>query len=260
MPDSPRVDSVEVMNEHLARFFEHADSLLDEWKAYGSALRTTIDAEAARLQETVRAAMETAGREAAANIDMGPAIGDSVARVRREIEKLALATGHLARGRGWNRARFGPPAVFAGLLLANLLLAVLIVLVIWSARQSQPRASGPAVPAHARTVPGQTGEPDAGTPAARPEVEALCTALAASPTEEELRELVDRCATSLCGEQATAVKRAVSGRIDLRPPEQVREEATTEPSAKKRVKGSKRKMAPEEPPKANRPAREGGGK
>ena len=163
------------MNDHLARFFQHADSLLQEWQAYGDKLQGSIDAQVNQLNQTVASAVTEAGKTAVHKIDaqLEQSMAESLASVRREIDSIArLANQTAARMQGTSpAARAGatgsasavqsgarrpggtrpggtnlPPAragagfaspIFWALITANIMLAVLIGMGIDSCEKAE---------------------------------------------------------------------------------------------------------------------------
>jgi hypothetical protein len=170
----PAEDALATMNDHLARFFQHADVLLREWKVYGDELRTSLDTQVRELQGTVAGAVTEAGRAAADKLDgqvdravaqsvnrsVERSLGESMEGLRRELDELArLAAQSSARIEGGERpARAGTGArpgtqapkrsmaqsgiFLLALTTANVMLAVLLIMNVHHCTGSdRPRAS-----------------------------------------------------------------------------------------------------------------------
>lgn len=173
-------DSLAAMNDHLARFFQHADSLLREWQEYGDSLRASLDGQVKELQDVVARAVRESGREAAnqlaANFDaqVEQAVRASIDSLRRELDDLARkarqtgATGglgsasaskkrpdtdepaHAVAARDDQPKTAGPwhsGIVLLALTAANVVLAVLLVSGIRSCRGDIYEYREPAVEA-----------------------------------------------------------------------------------------------------------------
>lgn len=176
--DAPADDALAAMNDHLARFFQHADTLLRDWQAYGDKLRRSIDGEVGQLGDKVARAVAEAGRNAASQLDsrVERGVADSLASLRRELDglaRLANQTGARSQhpGRQGSTAALESPRrawtspVFWALVVANIMLAVLIAA---SARDCQARSeSGPGAAASevASDPAGAAVSDPAGTPA-----------------------------------------------------------------------------------------------
>ena len=193
-------DSIEVMNDHMARFFRHADQLLTEWKEYGDRLRGSIDAEAEHLRASVAEAMRTAGQEAGANIDMERALGNSLVRLRREVDQLASKVSAAKGGVGLGNGRW----VLVGVAAANAMLIVMLVMSVRGCRsQEQAEPAAGAVPS--AVLPSDAAVPVDAAPAvdaAPSAAQSACLTLDEGATSEEVRAFVGAAAAELCGPQA----------------------------------------------------------
>jgi hypothetical protein len=149
-------DALATMSEHLARFFEQADTLLEEWKTYGDALRASLDTQARDLEATIAQAIENAGREAsgALSAHMDESLHTSLERLRHEVDAMSERLRAAGQSAGRGRADTNDPSravavhhdapakarpwqsgvVLLGLTLANVMLAVLLVSSIRSCR------------------------------------------------------------------------------------------------------------------------------
>ncbi len=192
----PTDDALATMNDQLARFFRHADGLLREWQSYGDKLRASIDAQVKGLSATVAAAVEDAGKNAAARLDgqVEKGVQDSLARLRRELESLtrlakqSAERAHVAAttaGTGTSadpaprpkrartathhhtRARSG--AILLAITTANVMLAVLLVMSFRSCRDDKKphKAAAPSlsVPAAVDAAPSRPDGPSGTAPA-----------------------------------------------------------------------------------------------
>src|SRR5688572_16380574 len=56
------------LDDHLGRFLQHADGLLDDWSRHGSQLRAAVETEIGRLSEAIAEAVEAAGERAGAQV------------------------------------------------------------------------------------------------------------------------------------------------------------------------------------------------
>lgn len=169
------------MNEHLARFFQHADLLLHEWKAHGEAVRALLDSQARNLEVTITSAVTSAGQRAASSLDgqvsralsqsvdraAEDALGQSLAQLRQEVETMARMArqastemqarppsdaGESARGRGprqgtafFERASAAHQPLVLALVTANIMLAVLLAMSVRDCQKAgtQARQSEP---------------------------------------------------------------------------------------------------------------------
>lgn len=180
------------MNEHLARFFEQADLLLEEWKAYGETLRASLDAQARELETTIAQAVENAGRQASGALSehMEESLRASLERLRQEVDVMSQRLRVAGQAGGRSRADTNDPSravavhheapakarpwqsgvVLLGLTLANVILAVLLIASIRSCRgevyENRPGSGWDQpedAPMGARDT-GTAGPTDAGTP------------------------------------------------------------------------------------------------
>lgn len=246
-PDSPS-NTLDDLNDHLARFFRHADTLLAEWKSYGERVRGEIDGEVAKLQGTVSAAVEDAGRKATQNLDgqVETSLGDGLTRLRGEVDRLtrlaseanaklagAGAAGDAPGGGGSTALGGGGRSMLTlvALVSANVMLAVLIAL---SARSCGDEGAGtaerPAVDAGAAASQtggegeglgatagegvegvdaGAAGGVDAGVSALAP----VCEALAKGYDVDAAKKLIEAAAVEHCGEAGAGVAETVNGRL-----------------------------------------------
>ena len=162
-PD-PADDALATMNDHLGRFFRHADALLEEWQGYSDKLRQSIDAQVGRLNDTVASAVTDAGRAAAHELDgqVEESMAGSLSSLRRELDGLArLANQTAARMQGQSsrgmalssgdRGYLTSPILWA-LVAANIMLAVLIGMSVQSCQ-----ARGDGTTANATQSPGVQG-------------------------------------------------------------------------------------------------------
>lgn len=225
-------DSLAQLNDHFARFLQHADSLLDEWKSYGDQLRSSIDSEVHGLQSKMATAVENAGKTAAANLDgqVETSLGEGLARLRGEVDQLTKLTSNAAasvRAGGGSATSGAPsrsPLVLGALLVANAMLAVLLVM---SARScsSSDGAGGAAVV----EVPDAAAEvavappPDAAPPIdAVPPPPEYCAALT-DDYELAAAKLFVESAASVCGEAADAVKENLTYNLPAKPKKKPKE-------------------------------------
>ncbi|MEM9488661.1 MAG: hypothetical protein AAGC55_05925, partial [Myxococcota bacterium] len=197
---SPGTDPVDhaltAMNEHLARFFHHADSLMREWQAQGDQLRQSMDAQVRDLGQTVSDAVGEAGRSAAQRLDsqIEQQVAGGLASLRRELDSLARladhtatrlgrsdgqgggTSAHTARAAQRNRpsSPFTSPVLWA-VIVANLMLAVLIGM---SARSCAVGDSDPAQLGGATPGPTPAGVDAGSDPRPGAEHAAMCATLA----------------------------------------------------------------------------------
>jgi hypothetical protein len=120
-------DPLAQLNEHFARFLQHADGLLREW-------RSAIDAQTKDVQRRV-------AREVDAQLEQQ--VGDSLRRLRDEVDRLTRAIGGAgARRPGSPAAAVEPPAgrtrscALAALVSANVLLVAVLALGIKQCAES----------------------------------------------------------------------------------------------------------------------------
>ena len=179
--DRPADDALAALNDHLARFFQHADTLLRDWQTYGDKLRRSIDGEVGQLGDKVAQAVADVGRNAASQLDnrVEQGVADSLASLRRELDSLArLASqtgsrGQLSGQQGSSVTADAPAKtwtspIFWALVVANIMLAVLITA---SVRDCQARSelrpgattlqSAPTPPGDPNSDPASAIAPDA---------------------------------------------------------------------------------------------------
>ena len=211
-------DSLAQLNDHFARFLQHADTLLEEWKTYGDKLRASMDGEVRGLHDKVSVAVERAGKTAAANLDgqVGAALGDGLARLRGEVDQLTKLTSSAtasirAGGGGAKTSPSRSTIVLGALVLANLMLAVLIGMGARSCARDDSnsgRAGAAMAPPDAGTqvVSAPTVDAAAAPVAdAAPPAPEFCTALAAD-YELAAATLFVEAAAATCGPTADDVK------------------------------------------------------
>jgi hypothetical protein len=164
-------DPLAQLNDHFARFLQHADGLLREW-------RSAIDEQTKQVQSRV-------AREVDGHLDQ--AVGDSLARLRDQIDQLTRASGGArvrgARSPGGPAGAVDPPDgprrswLLAALVSANVMLALVLGLSIKSCADSgrdtgalagttAPIATGPDA---GQVVAPVAATPDAGFRRRRPE-------------------------------------------------------------------------------------------
>jgi hypothetical protein len=190
------------LNDHLGRFLEHADQLLDEWARFGAQVRTSVDAELGRIDHAVDGAVagaaERAGRELAARLDAQVAqrvdrsLGEGVARLRTELDRLANTAKAIGAGQA-RRPDLGRWTLIAA-ISANALVAVVLAVVLL-------RGGGPEAPAAALPVAIDAGAPAVATD---PAVDRACAALVAG-WSADAAATVARAGTAACGPAADTV-------------------------------------------------------
>jgi hypothetical protein len=209
-------DPLAQLNDHFARFLQHADGLLREW-------RSAIDEQTKQVQSRV-------AREVDGHLDQ--AVGDSLARLRDQIDQLTRASGGArvrgARSPGGPAGAVDPPDgprrswLLAALVSANVMLALVLGLSIKSCADSgrdtgalagttAPIATGPdagQVVAPVGATPDAGASADAGPSATA----AMCETLATEPTAEAARAFVEAAAAE-CGDDAGKVADAVAGAL-----------------------------------------------
>lgn len=197
---SPPNDPLAQINDNLARFFQHADQLLVEWKQHGEELRAIVEGEAGKLRSTLSTTLESAGREAARNIDVENALGDSVRRLRGELERLANGTAGLQSMS--TTARRSPPWLLVSAITANIMLLAVIVLLLrkgdgGSSTEAREAVALPspvsldAAPPPADAAP----RPDAAPPAAA----VLCRDFLGEPSADRAKAFLQEATAELCG-------------------------------------------------------------
>jgi hypothetical protein len=187
------------LNDHLGRFLEHADQLVDDWARFGAQVRASVDGELGRLDQAVDTAIgraaDRAGRELAGTLDAQVAarvdrsLGEGVARLRGELDRLARTAHAIEAPGGAKRPDLGRLTLIAVLIGNALLLIVLLVVLL------RGPATAPA-PAVIRI--------DAGVAMTDPVVDRACAALV-SGWSEDAAAIVARAGTAACGAAADAV-------------------------------------------------------
>jgi hypothetical protein len=164
--DRAAAEALANLNDHLGRFLQHADALLEDWSRHGAALRSAVDTEVGRLSEAVAEAVESAGERAGAQVGarveqqvaaavdraIERAMADSLGRLRAEVDRLARAAAEATRAGqpAAPRLRDQRPLV-AAILSANVMLAILLVLTARDCGRSD-RPAGPAPAAIAAPI------------------------------------------------------------------------------------------------------------
>ena len=237
-------DALATMNDHLARFFQHADTLLQDWQTYGDKLRQSIDSQVGRLEDKVANAVTDAGRAAAHKLDgqVEQSMAGSLAGLRRELDSLARIASqtasrmqgsnpHATAGGGtYSRGLLANPMLWA-LVAANIMLAVLIGMSVRSCQASNQAGAASALggvhsaaPATPTTGDGSTGSHDNPGLAPGSQVDAgdiagalpaialdpeeageICTKLAREYDAEAVEILLRASVDSACGDEAPAV-------------------------------------------------------
>jgi hypothetical protein len=185
------------LNDHLGRFLQHADTLLDEWSKHGAALRESVQGEIARLDDAIGSAVDDAGDRAGKQV--GPrveaaiaeavergierGVRESMARLKAEVELLSRsvkdsnAAVKIGRSAGGDdRPR---PLFWAALLAANVMLAALLVLGVKNCNDRAAPAQLPAAAVDAGAAPPSV-TPDAAA-AVVPPVDAAPVEIDAAP-------------------------------------------------------------------------------
>jgi hypothetical protein len=198
---------LETLSDDLARLLQHADLLLEEWKAHGERLRRELEAQAAGLTSSLGQAVDAAARTMAPRVvaELERELGRGLGELSGELAALREAAGRAqadrvgatpaALGRRGRRARslwLLPGAAVVLAAAANVLLVVLLV---------RGHPTGPGASASANRSP-----PDAATPASPsalpaatlPEPARLCERLGGGPDRESATAWIRGCAALLC--------------------------------------------------------------
>lgn len=189
---------LEELNDQLARFLQHADTLLEDWARFGAQVRSTVDAEVARIESGAADAADRAVKQLGAQVDrvahdrVEKAIGDGLTRLKAELDRAGRATAVAAP--------VAPPpnrALVGAVVLANVLLVVLIAVTLL-------RGRGPAAVAHAPI--------DAAVVATDPGVLDACTGLIEAWSEDDAA-IVVRAGVEACGPYAADVEKLFAARL-----------------------------------------------
>ena len=201
-------DQLAELNDHLGRFLQHADQLLDEWARFGAQVRASVDAEVGRLDEATAGAVDRAadraGRALEARLDdkvaerVDRTLGEGVTRLRGELDRMARAARGLADAEGGQRRGDLSRVTLFAAIGANVLLVALLVL---AARDCGAAASV----APAASV---TAAPDAGVTA----LQQACATLIGG-WSDDAAAIVLRAGTAACGPGAEMVAERFAERM-----------------------------------------------
>jgi len=201
------------LNDHLGRFLQHADQLLEEWGRFGAQVRTTVDGEVGRIDQAVSGAVDRAadraGRELAGRLDsqvaerVDRALGEGVTRLRTDLDRLARTARGLADADAGGGRRDTGRLTLIAVVGANVMLAALLVLGVRDCDR------GGSAPAPLAAPPPAV---DAGAPAMDPAVEKACAALVTG-WSDEAAALVVRVGATRCGPGADAVAARFAERV-----------------------------------------------
>jgi hypothetical protein len=183
-------DNASRVNHSLARLLEQADLLLREWNEYGQNLRSMVEAETQNLRSNMQDAMNQASQ----NIDMEQALGQSIRKLRAELERLSQGASTLP-------SKTLSRAPLVGIALANILLVALLIIVLRSPKPSDPVPQTPLAAAPTRIdagIPDASFPPDAGpSPSKR-----LCSELLENPDKDRTQAFLKQVTEENCGENA----------------------------------------------------------
>jgi ElaB/YqjD/DUF883 family membrane-anchored ribosome-binding protein len=232
------------MNSHLGRFLVQADELIQECRTFGESLRTSLEAELDKLNDTVAHTLDSAAQrtaeQAAARFgtQLEAALGARLTELRQKLDDMGRLADRAATARADTGAALpaglpvtgtavapparraaarqpGGPALTVLVATANLMLAALLVLMVLDLRGSgeRPGGAGTDTGADAGVAAAGAGAASGATsgasPGAAPAPGAawaeLCQPLAESPDPAKAHALVAAAAAAACGERAGAV-------------------------------------------------------
>lgn len=170
----PPQETLAVMNSHLGRFLVQADELIQECRSFGESLRTSLEAELDKLNDTVAHTLDSAAQRTAEQAgarfgaQLETALGGRLAELRQKLDEMGRLADRAvaartdaapapAAGTGLppglpvtgtavappdRRAATGQPwprALTALVATANLMLAALLVLMVLDLRDGGDR-------------------------------------------------------------------------------------------------------------------------
>jgi hypothetical protein len=173
----PPQETLAVMNSHLGRFLVQADELIQECRSFGESLRTSLEAELDKLNDTVAHTLDSAAQRTAEQAgarftaQLETALGGRLAELRQKLDEMSRLADRAAAARPdaapgtaggtalpaglpvtgtavappVRRAAAGQPwprGLTVLVATANLMLAALLVLVLLDLRGGGDRAGG----------------------------------------------------------------------------------------------------------------------
>jgi hypothetical protein len=189
----PPQETLAVMNSHLGRFLVQADELIQECRSFGESLRTSLEAELDKLNDTLAHTLDSAAQRTAEQAgarfgaQLETALGGRLAELRQKLDEMSRLADRAAAARAdttpalpaglpvagtavtppARRAAAGQPwprALTVLVATANLMLAALLVLMLLDLRggRDQPGGSGAGAGAGAGTGAGAGASTAAG--------------------------------------------------------------------------------------------------